>query len=161
MIMFLAIDPSTTALGWATNKYEGDEGYGVIRADQKLREHRLCSVMEDLSLLMEEVRPGVVSFYIPFARGDAATRAAFGVTGIIEALAPHHGAAVLDVAEATVRKHFAITPPKGLVKTEKRNWLKSMALTRAAELCQYTGSIDDEAEALLLLAYTREKATVA
>lgn len=152
-VIILAIDPSTTSLGWAYNPV----WTGEIVAPTKLpRPQRLNVMWTGLTHVFAQTKVDLVVYYRPFTRGDDATRCQWGVVGIVEALAIQAGAAVTDVSEAKVRSHYGISSklPKG---ARRRDELKEKALAAAREIGYSLSSID-EAEAALLVEYTRANA---
>jgi len=156
----LAIDPSSTILGWASNAF-GEDDHGVIEAPGKIpRPNRLQIIMEELAGIFREARFDAVVFYTPFARGKDATRSQWGIAGIIEALATEHGSAVLDVYEGTVRAFHGFKLPLKLAKGERRLHLKALALAKVAELGYHNVKSDDIADAILLLEYVKAKIKV-
>ena len=161
-MIILAIDPSTTEMGWATNKPtwgDADKLGVLVQSKKDSRPTRFMGMSTDLVNLMDEIRPEVVIYYTPFSRGADATRCGWGMVGIIEALATDAGAAVMDIAEATVRKHHGMSPPKEMAKGDRRNWYKNRALTIAEELGYHTEGSDDIADAALLLSFAASTIT--
>lgn len=153
----LAVDPSTTSLGWASNVW-GEVEWGDLGAPWKApRPNRFQIMADGLTGLFRETQFDAVIYYTPFGRGADATRCQWGMAGIIEALATEHGAAVLDVEEGTVRAFHGFKLPKGLAKGERRLHLKALALAKVAELGYGGIKSDDVADAILLLEYTKAK----
>lgn len=151
MTSILAIDPSTTSLGWACNgPVSVTIGTCTARGD---RPERLRHMAAQLKHLMETVEPDAVVYYRPFARGDDATRCGWGIAGIIEAAAAQAKAAVIDLPEVTVRRFHGLNG-------KDRDALKAQALDLAAEIIGLRPRNDDEADAILLLAYARQHITV-
>lgn len=139
----IAIDPSSTSLGWATR-----EGHGTIVASGD----RPTRLRQMLDALYQRVIPrgGVVIYYTPFARGADATRCQWGIAGVIEAVANLKDATVLDISEGTVRSFH------GAPRSVPRPVLKAWALEKAQEL-GFDVRNDDEADAVLLLLYAERK----
>ena len=152
-MIILGIDPSTTNLGWAFNP----TWTGEITAPAKIpRQKRLLTMWRGLVPVLNSSRVDLVTYYRPFTRGDDATRCQWGVVGIVEAIATNAGAAVTDVSEGAVRSHYGIASrlPKG---EARRKDLKEKALAAARQV-GYIGASIDEAEAVLLVEYTRANA---
>lgn len=151
MTSILAIDPSTTSMGFAFT-YRGFET-GLVQASPKLdRPNRFHIMRRHLEAQMADCHPAFVVYYTPFGRGLDATRCQWGMAALIEDVAVANMAGVTDVREATVRAYFGITPPKGT--KDRRKWLKAAALDKASELCNTEITVDDIADAVLLLKYT-------
>lgn len=151
----LAIDPSTTSMGWAFTARTGEVRRGVIEAPKKApRAARFLFMEEGLREILGWALPDFVIYYRPFARGADATRCGWGIAGVIEASACWSEAAVGDIAEATVRSWYDIKAPAGMKAGERRKWLKQKSLDIASELCQTDIKNDDIADAVLLLNYT-------
>lgn len=138
----LAIDPSTTRMGWC---HAG--GFGSLISDFKARPRRFSVMHDGLRSLIYGVAPSLVLYYLPFARGADATRCGWGVVALIEARAARAGAAVIGVSEATVRKFNRIETVFG--KGHAREDLKNQAIMKATQL-GFDVANDDEADACLL-----------
>lgn len=154
-----AIDPSTTQLGFCYDNTHGETSLNFHRINSKQdRPARLRQVFLFCMAFFEQQKPDVVIYYKAFHRGEAASRAAFGASGIIEALADYNDAAVLSVTDTTVRAYFGIKSglPKGV---KRRADLKQQSLAKASEL-GYNPSNDDEADAALLYHYAKENVRV-
>ena len=134
----IALDPSTTAMGYA---YEG--GSGVLRA-KGVRPQRLWMMQAELLRLLEITWADTVIYYRPFARGADATRCGWGIAGVIEALAFARLAAVMDITEGTVRKFYNF--PKKAPREELKAFARQLAGVTS----------DDEADAILLYRYAME-----
>lgn len=140
----LAIDPSTTRMGFA----DATGTWAVTAAGT--RQQRLGRMLEHLLDAPNRGDvPDVVAYYTPFARGLDATRCQWGVAALIEARFAAFSA-VMDVREAAVRAWAGIAAPKGMPKGKQRVFLK--AATR-----EFVGAgpelSEDECDALLLLKY--------
>lgn len=143
MRTILAIDPSTTSMGWATAT-----DCGHVKA-KGLRPARLWGMHQHLYYLIERVQPNLITYYRPFARGADATRCAWGIVGILEAIATYAKCPVQDVPEGTVRKHFKF--PTRL----DRDALKNFSINLAKSM-EFGPENDDEADACLLWAWSKE-----
>ncbi len=138
----LAIDPSTTALGYAFS--DGRLGTLTMAGARQVRLAKLLEGLQDLSTSCD-----VVAYYRPFARGADATRCGWGAVGVVEAVFGRQ-AAVLDVAEITVRAWHKF--PAKLARAD----LKKFSVDLANKL-GYHPVTHDEADAALLLHYVQEK----
>lgn len=138
----LAIDPSTTRIGWC---HHADCGSIVI--PNKDRPARFATAQRELTLLTHGFYPSLILYYLPFARGADATRCGWGVAALIEARAATIGARVVGVSETTVRKFHGIETIFG--KGHAREDLKRQAVAKARRLC-FEIENDDEADACLL-----------
>lgn len=137
----VAFDPSTTCMGWAD---ANDHGTIQGKGD---RPTRLSTMAAGIRAVLTS-RPKLVVYYRPFARGADATRCAWGVVGLIEAIANDFGCAVTDVDEGKVRAFHK-------VKERDRAGLKAASLEKAKMLrTKAEGMTEDEAEAILLYNYT-------
>lgn len=155
----MAIDPSTTSLGWAAIDRSHEFRYGVITLDPKLLRHdRFYLLYEELEGLFSVMGPEFTVYNRPFARGQDATRCGWGAAGLIEAKAARWGSAVTDIYEAAVRRFFGIfdDPAYKAAKTraKRRKVLKSLSLDKARTLCNNDLESDDIADAVLALYYT-------
>lgn len=139
----LAIDPSTTSLGWACGSETGTAKFTGPR------QQRFNRLQRTLQLLVERLNPDAVVYYRPFARGDDATRCGWGAAALIEAAAGDR-TAVLDVAEISVRAKLGF--PKGAARPD----LKKFATNKAIEL-GFKPANDDEADAALLHHYASQE----
>lgn len=101
MTKILAIDPGTNQLGL----YDG-ENCGTLEATKKWhRPQRLSFMMSELTDFLDIHGPyDFIVYEGQFVRGGAATKALFGVVGVVEAVAHFNGAGVMDVPQATVTK---------------------------------------------------------
>ncbi len=102
----LALDLGAN-IGWAEIGHAGLRRAGVetFTGDRK---QRAGKTQKFLQRLMKS-GPDAVIYERPFARGKHATRALWGLAGIIEACAENAGAACLDVLPAAIKKHAAGT----------------------------------------------------
>lgn len=102
----LALDLGAN-IGWAEIGHAGLRRAGVetFTGDRK---QRAGKTQKFLQRLMSS-SPDAVVYERPFARGKHATRALWGLAGIIEACAENAGAACLDVLPAAIKKHAAGT----------------------------------------------------
>lgn len=91
------------------------------------------------------VRPDVVVYERPFARGQAATRSLWGVVGLLEACAGAWGLPVIDYTPGEIKK-FA---------TGKGDASKD-DMTFAAQLMGYDGENEHEADAWCALRFAEE-----
>ena len=78
----------------------------------------------------------------PFARGQHATRALWGLAGILEAVAMKHGFTALDVLPSTIKKWAC---GKGTASKDD--------MMAAAKRMGYTGDNEHEADSFCLLKY--------
>lgn len=138
----LAIDPSTTRMGWCHGA-----DFGSIVIPHKDRPARFAKAQREILLLTHGFHPSLVLYYLPFARGADATRCGWGVVALIEARASDVGARVIGVSEATVRKFNRIETVFG--KGHAREDLKNQAIMKATQL-GFDVANDDEADACLL-----------
>lgn len=88
------------------------------------------------------LRPDVIVFERPFARGQAATRLLWGMAGQLESIAHDRGCAVLDMTPAEIKKWAT-----GSGRAEKSDMLA------AAKRLGYTGENEHEADAFCLLRF--------
>jgi hypothetical protein len=153
-MIILAVDISTTNVGWACNVPDLDYNCGTIPIDKKMhRTDRLGALLLGYQELLGLVQPYATIYCTPFSRGQDATRSLWGAAGLLEALAHDFGTAIMDVAEAKVRAYHKMVPPGEMAKGARRKWLKTRALTIAEELGYHTLGSDDAADAVLLLKY--------
>lgn len=87
-----------------------------------------------------------VAYERPFARGQAATRALWGIAGLIDAEATNAGMAVLDFTPAEIKEYAA-----GKGNADKD------AMTFAAQMLGYLGEDEHEADTWCLLDYCINK----
>lgn len=89
---------------------------------------------------------GLVIYERPFARGQHATRALWGLAGILEAVSLYYGHPILDATPADIKKFAA-----GKGDADKDD------MQAAAFLLGYTGDNEHEADAFCLLKYAEAK----
>jgi len=129
----LAIDPGTTFMGAYTGHFTGQSDnktyqfYSETLAfdPKKKRPERLSEAANALANLCFNVRPDFVVYEMMFSRGDAATRALYGLCGIIESMAISHGAGVIALPQATLAKweRSVLELPKGKVNRKTQHQL--------------------------------------
>lgn len=117
------------SLTWGSRLYEGD------------RPTRLAALQRDLPGLLSR-KFDILVYETPFARGLHATRAIWGIAGVLEAGAINARIAVLDVSVATIKK-FASNAGNAPKNT----------MILAARRMGYKGANEHEADAVCLLRY--------
>lgn len=76
----------------------------ITRTKEQLREHWLGQVMGYVAGICEQLKPELIFYERPFARGQAATRMGWGLAGVIEAVASQGNIPVLDMPPASIKK---------------------------------------------------------
>lgn len=152
----LAIDPSTTVVGFAMDTDDGPVT-DFVNLGKGPRQERLGALLYWVDTVLRNRASTVVVYYTPFARGRDATRSLWGAAGVIEAAAAKRRILAVDMPEATVRAYFGIKST--LKKAERRADLKQQSIAKASEL-GYNVSNDDEADAALLYHYAKENVRV-
>ena len=111
MTKILAVDPGTTEMGL----YDGSH-YTTIAANRKKpRYERLGFMAEKLGSWFAEFGPyDFVVYEEQFVRGGPATKALYGVVGVIEALSTMSGAGVMPIPQGTLRRWAEKEGPDGL-----------------------------------------------
>lgn len=139
----LAIDPGTyeTGVSWGERP--------ITWWMSGRREERLQEFMANLDATLREAEEtsepyGLVAYERPFARGRDATRCLWGLAGIIEAMAEHHGAAVVDIPNQTLK---AWATQAGL-KRDKAPMIAAME-----KLTGYSDLNEHEADAACIFEY--------
>ena len=128
--------------GWATNYPLAPRRWGCEHFSE-VREHRLAEFMRWLRANRRWMaKVDAVVFETPFVRGRAATRALWGMAGVLEACASDMKLPVVDVAVPTIKKFAA-----GNGNAPKD------AMVAAARRLGYRGRNADEADAYCLLKY--------
>ena len=141
----VAIDPGTNAMGFYTPGL-AQTFYAPPKAG---RPERLAAIMDALEYRLDRAGPfDFVVYEEQFVRGGPATKALYGVVGIIEALAVKHGAGVMSVPQSHIRKFLGEKPAKG------ETWKDVMARFALARGFQF-GS-EHEADAFTLYTYVME-----
>ncbi len=114
-----------------------------------LRSERAGATLLFLHRLFREIKADkalqladAVVYEQPFARGEAATRALWGIAGLIEATATNAGFGIVSVTPGEIKK-FAV----GKGRAEKTEMIE------AAQMLGYTGDNEHEADAWCLLHY--------
>lgn len=108
MSKILAIDPSSTALG----VYDGEAHCTIVANGKSPRPERLCFIATKLSDFMAIHGPyDFVVYEEQFVRGGAATKALYGIVGIIECMSISMGAGVMPLPQGTLRKWAASEGP--------------------------------------------------
>lgn len=125
-----------------------------FRSFEGIREHRAAAYMrwlyeEFADIQISGVLPDAIVYERPFARGQHATRALWGIAGILEAVATNAGWAVLDITPGEIKK-FAT----GSGKAEKP------AMIAAAKKFGYKGTNEHEADAVCLLHYAEKYVSI-
>ena len=141
ILKIIALDLGGTS-AFATN--DGEVGHwDMTRKGKAKRPECLANFWAELDLqIMCMGDLDVLIYERPFARGAAATRALWGYAGICEALAHHHGAAVLDLTPGQIKKWAT-----GNAKATKEEMLV------AAKKLGYGGENEHEADAYCLMKY--------
>lgn len=116
-----------------------------ITRDSKvqLREHWLAQVMGYVGNICGQMKPELIFYERPFARGMAATRMGWGLAGVIEAVASHYNIPVLDMPPATIKKWA----------TGSGNASKEEMTATAQMMYGYAGDDEHEADAVCALYY--------
>lgn len=109
----LAVDPSSTILGWAVFDGEDLVGYGLISTNRVPYYHRLPHIYEELSKLLERYR---------FT--EVACERAFR--------APRHNTAALQVAVTTI-KHFCRRHKLTMALYSNNQWKVTVASSGKAD----------------------------
>ena len=129
----LAIDPGTKQLGL----YDGEQGMTMFADPKKSRPERLAELGLKLVEWLEEQEPyDFVVYEEQFTRGDAATRALYGVVGIIECAAINAGAGVMPLPQGTLRKWAELEDTSG---AKGKGLYESLAVTRDPRLMHLPG----------------------
>ena len=114
------------------------------------REQKLYAFLCGLHALFDgskECPWDMVIYERPFARGQAATRMLWGMAGVLEAVATHHGLPTLDIPPATIKLWAA---GKGNATKED--------MIAAAFILGYGGENEHEADAFCLLKFAEANA---
>ncbi|TXH46969.1 MAG: hypothetical protein E6Q97_28185 [Desulfurellales bacterium] len=115
----------------------------ITRTSDQLREHWLGQVMGYVAGVCDQIKPELVFYERPFARGQAATRMGWGLAGVIEAVASQANIPVLDMPPATIKKWA----------TGKGNATKEEMTETAQFMYGYAGEDEHEADAVCALYY--------
>lgn len=151
----LAVDPGSTSLGL----YDGKHSL-TLEAKGK-RPERLASLAGDFLMAMQDHGPyDFVVYEEQFVRGGAATKALFGIVGIIEALSVNHFAGVMSVPQSTLRKWAAQVSDWGPVKRGDEKELMGRIASEVALRGFARASTEHERDAACLWYYIREKGTI-
>lgn len=135
--------------------------------EKGIRAHRLASTMRHLAVRFKQIKAAchidLVIYERPFARGYDATRAMWGIAGVIEAMATHNGWPVCDATPQSIKK-FAIggrarTKMSRSERTRANEEEKEMMIA-AARAFGYVVTNEHEADAACLLEYAKKHATV-
>ena len=111
MAKILAIDPSTTQLGL----YNGELHATLAASAKSPRPERFSYIAARLSDFLQDTGPyDFIVYEEQFVRGGAATKALYGIVGIIECLAITSGAGVMSLPQGTLRKWAKQEGPDGL-----------------------------------------------
>ena len=148
----LAFDLGST---WACASNGAQVGLGMNVMHEVLtgnREQKLYGLLCSLHGLFDgskECPWDMVIYERPFTRGLAATRMLWGMAGVLEAVATHHGLPTLDVLPSTIKLWAA---GKGTAGKED--------MIAAAFMLGYAAPNDHEADAYCLLKYAEANASV-
>lgn len=149
----LALDISSTAIG-ACWLHDRETITVTFRAADPNRAVRLRHLSEQLVNLQS---PPIVVYYRQFVRGDGATRALYGITGIVEAkLAALNPApvAVLSCPDSTARA-WAERRTGIVMHGLPRADLKRATQKAVKDILGVEDLTEDEADATLLALFTR------
>ena len=129
-------------LAYATNCCQDNIGTRVCIGDRRKRAEAALWWFEDCILYAKDNGLECVIYERPFARGEHATRALWGLAGILEAVAMKYGFTALDVPPLSIKKWITGNAHAG----------KELMMIRAKEL-GYIGDNEHEADAFCLLKY--------
>lgn len=134
-----------------------------------IRSHRAGAILAWLNRRFTEIKKAgcnesiCVVYERPFGRGFDATRCGWGIAGIIEGLATHHGWAVTDQTPQSIKK-FAIGGRARVKMTSAQRRVAAAAekldMLAAAQRMGYVGENEHEADAFCLLKYAEENLVV-
>ena len=119
--------------------------------EKGIRAHRICSTMRHLAVRFKQIKTAChidcVVYERPFARGFDATRSLWGIAGMVEAMATHHGWPVTDQVPKPIKKWA----------TGNANATKDEMIA-AANRYGYVVANEHEADAAMLLEYAKANA---
>lgn len=157
----LAIDPGTNELGL----YDGERAATLSVSKKKMvRSERLAELGVKLVDFMFEHGPyDFVVYEEQFCRGDGATRALYGMIGVIECSAVNSGAGAMPIPQATIRKwaHEKLQEMAGMPMSRPKNreeW-KARLETLAISLKPHTLDLttQDEHDAACIYFFFEQK----
>lgn len=153
----LAIDPGSRVMGWAF--VDTDKGgiieTGVIVATGSTRPERLGSILHQLTRFIKDRLPDYVAYEEQFVRGGAATKALFGVVGVIEAVANIANAGVIAAPQSMTVKWLA----RELNTTDTKD-RKALYKRYATEQLKIIRPEQDEYDAASILSFIVHNAKV-
>lgn len=128
----LAIDPGSNNMGL----YDGEAGATLVANRGEPRAQRLAALMDQLTKFFAQNGPyDFVVYEEQFVRGGPATKALYGVVGIIEAVSAYAGAGVMPLPQGTLRKWAA----QQMKELKGKELYEKLAVARDPRLLQLPG----------------------
>jgi len=150
----LAVDPGTIELGL----YDGDNSATIVTSRKNPRPERLAFMASKLADFIAIHGPyDFIVYEEQFVRGNAATKALYGVVGVIECVSISCGAGVMALPQSTLRKWAQSEGPEGL---KGKELYQKVAVSKDARLAADTSVTEHVFDAACIYHFIQAKGTI-